>query len=330
MISEILTFLKNKYAEKNVITCKGVRISKTNFQTFNPEFHETSVYAIDGGCSILYDAGTWFIAKIKVGHAEYLKNKAGETSKKYYMAGIFNEDGFSAEFFPKNNLTPTQKEVESWVSDKGLSIDKISDIVSRVMKISEWKYAYELLTKIIDGIVLMDSLLMEDFPHHAKYMRPAVDAAIEKNLMIVGVSKTSRLGTNTGRPLVSYLESIGPESAWAYKIPSKGSSSRMFGVDYAVKFHSMSKHVFRVQFEKNVHEKLSPKKALSLMAFYSKDPEMLGYPFPLYSVDKLVRLGHMEKRDEKWKIIMHEGEYKFLKDCSASDFHGSMDRRTYR
>lgn len=330
MIGEVLAFLKKKCSPQEVITCNGVRISGSGFKEVNPGLNDSRVYAIDGGCSILYDAGTWFIAKIKVGKVEYAENKVGQASKHYYLAGVFDEQGFSVEFFPKNDLTPTHAEVEDWVSEKGLSIDRIPDIVNRVMKISEWKYANELLTKIINGVVVMDSLLMEDFPHHAKYMKKALDAAVNKGLMVVGVSKTSRLTTSSGRPLVSYLNQAGPEKAWAYKIPHQKESPRMYGEDYAVKLHPKSKYVYRVQFEKRMHDSKGFQKPLSVLAYYSKDPEVLGYPFPLYSVDKLVRLGHVEKKEDLWKIMMHEWEYKFLKDRVASDFHRVMDRRAYK
>ncbi len=139
---------------------------------------------------------------------------------------------------------------------------------------------------------------------------------------VVSICKTSRLKTKNGRSLIGYLNEISREihkdKLWYYPL-GEG--------NYIVKFHEKSKFTYKVSTKsENVEE------IFGAIAFYSSDPEILGYPYPLLKVDKIVRLREDEKQFEnnKLKLLAKKNGINLDFDENSMIMHDLLDKRAYR
>ena len=69
-----------------------------------------------------------------------------------------------------------------------------------------------------------------------------------------------------------------------------------------------------------------------VLAYFSRDPEIVGYPYPLIKVDKIARVKEDEKKMENNKIkLMAKKEGLILDyDENAAIMHSLLDKRMYR
>ena len=180
-----------------------------------------------------------------------------------------------------------------------LSKKEIEDLPNEARKLLEIKMLDKIAKEYPNAIVLADG--------HQE--------ARHKN--IVSVCKTSRAKTKSGRSLIGQLNEIGEKKggAWIYKIGEN---------EYVVKFHKASKFAYRVI--------TNDKEILPKIAYYSRDPEIIGYPYPLLKIDKLVRLRDDEKDSEnrKFKLISRKLGLNLEHDEMATLMHKLMDERMYR
>ena len=122
---------------------------------------------------------------------------------------------------------------------------------------------------------------------------------------VVGIAKTTREGTH-GRSFIGLLYSH--PGIWYAKIND---------IIFA-KFHEKAKHIYLV----DGNEEL-----FSYIPYYSNDPEILGYPYPLIRVDKIARIQSDEKRRLNFKIKERLGNLK--DDVLSQDMHSLLDKRMY-
>ena len=164
--------------------------------------------------------------------------------------------------------------------------------IGNIRKYLEWKNAIE------ENIVLLDSRL--------KPIEKWEIELLKKMKNVVGISKTTREGIN-GRSFIGILYSH--PGTWYSKIED---------LTFA-KFHEKARHIYLVDGK----EELFP-----YICYYSNDPEILGYPYPLIRVDKIARIQSDEKRRLNFKIKQKLGKLK--DDILSQDMHSLLDERMYR
>ncbi|MCD6547189.1 MAG: hypothetical protein J7K22_01395 [Nanoarchaeota archaeon] len=140
---------------------------------------------------------------------------------------------------------------------------------------------------------------------------------LKKN--IVGVNKTSRLRAKSGRSLIGLINEFGSKKLkgkmWYYEIGNN---------EYIVKLHPKSKFCYKIT--------ALSKELFGVLAYFSRDPEIVGYPYPLIKVDKIARVKEDEKKMENNKIkLMAKKEGLILDyDENAAIMHSLLDKRMYR
>lgn len=181
--------------------------------------------------------------------------------------------------------------------------NNIDDVQNEVRETLE----KETIKNFKDGIVLADGYFSD---------------INQKN--VIYILKTSRLKTESGRSLLGLLNEIGKkkfrDKMWFYEISNN---------DFVVKFHEKSKFCYRVK--TNWDGDL--KSLFGAIAYYSTDPEILGYPYPLLKIDKIVRLREDERKRESNKIKMmmpNELRVKVESDEKSVIMHDFLDERAYR
>jgi len=271
---------------------KDIDISK--FESFDSINNKKEVFAVDGGSGIIFDGGSLIVAKIKIGVVGYKeKNKIFEKVDEYFMSVIDSKNGRIIKFFPDINIA------------LNLTKKEIEDLPNEARDNIEKIKINELSKKYPDALIL-------------------ADGQRDINLKnVVSICKTSRAKTKSGRSLLGQLNEMSDKKLkgkkWFYKI-SDG--------EYIIKFHELSKFCYRVLLNENTNIK----QALGLIADYSRDPEIIGYPYPLLKVDKIARLRDDEKKfeNQRFKMFAKKIGLKVEYDEMSTLMHKYMDERAYR
>ncbi len=172
----------------------------------------------------------------------------------------------------------------------------IEKLVGEIRKFLEFKKAAEQ-----DSLTLIDNQI--------KVVEGWEEDIISKFKRVVGIPKTTRASIN-GRSIIGVLSKF--PGRWYTKV-----NDQIFA-----KLHENSKYVYKIDL-KNIDEKV-----LGVIAYFSSDPELLGYPYPLLKVDKVARIGNFEKKAlmEKAKALLGE----LSQDLLSQDMHQKLDERAYR
>lgn len=340
-MKDVIRFLSKTKTEDKVPKTtspmyRGAKLTKDNFTKF--EEHESQkyrVFAIDGGSSVLINGGGWILAKVKVGSVGYrMKDRVFENVKEFYIAGIL-ENG---KIKPK--LSP---EVEKFEELK-LKVNDVKEIPNVFRSLLEWQYASELVKQELEtgDILLMDGSLLAQSEEHYNLMKKVARKAVKKGIVIVGITKESGIKTNTGRSALGYLNQKGEENfdneKWFYHpiFKEEGSVEKDLGTNFVAKFHEDSDFCFKTQLEKMFWQDLDEeriKQIFGLIAYYSSDPELLGYPYPLLKVDKIARISNEERSSEvrKAKFMADRLDEDFIEyDEKSNIMHKFMDERAYK
>ncbi len=270
-----------------------INISK--FKTFETLHPNGKVYAIDGGSSIILDCGSMIISKIKISRTCYENGKRvpeNEETKEFFVVAHNTEKGIKEKIFPEIKLKIEKCKLDEVHNEVRKSLERIE------------------IEKLSENISENDVILADGFFEK-----------IESKSNIVFVCKTSRIFSKGGRSLIGYLNEFAEKNfknkKWMYPISEN---------EYVVKFHEKSNFCYKV----NVKKPENIDYLFGSIAFYSSDPEIIGYPYPLLKVDKIARIRHDEKKIENRKI--KHGEFgKILRnDENAAIMHEMLDKRMYR
>ncbi len=169
-------------------------------------------------------------------------------------------------------------------------------LVGEIRKFLEFKKAAEQ-----DSLTLIDNQI--------KVVEGWEEDVISEFKRVVGIPKTTRASIN-GRSVIGLLSKY--PGRWYTRI-----NDQIFA-----KLHENSKYVYKIDL-KNVDESV-----LGIIAYFSSDPELLGYPYPLLKVDKVARISKFEKKAlrEKAKELLGE----LSSDLLSQDMHQKLDERAYR
>jgi len=109
---------------------------------------------------------------------------------------------------------------------------------------------------------------------------------------------------------------------WCYR-PVKGSSN------FVVKLHERARFAYAIgSFN---HTDMSV--VLPVLVFYSRDPGLIGYPYPLLRVDADARISGFEKKleENKLRITCKKEKFDFVDfDTRSTSMHSIMDSQKYR
>ena len=90
--------------------------------------------------------------------------------------------------------------------------------------------AADLLDK--DDIIVLDGSLQASVTGEGYYLDKLYEKGIQKNIIIAGLAKSSRLFTDKGNSIVGLLNELGPDEAWYYhpvaKITNEKHKAEMF------------------------------------------------------------------------------------------------------
>ncbi|MBN1923241.1 MAG: DNA double-strand break repair nuclease NurA [Nanoarchaeota archaeon] len=313
IINHILNVLNSKEAEVALSKeLKGLPLTRNNFTAINGA-RACQVYAVDGGSSVISDGGAWIIAKIKIAVVGYDSEKKNHKTVSNYYASIINKNNYEI------TVTKDDKVVDLTLPD--FNAYEIDEVPSKIMKILEWKTCRDLCNKGKKLFIMMDSPLEAD----NKVEEEVIRHVSESDNTVIGFCKTSRMRTTKGRSLLGVINGLSDKLKSWYYYPLYENEE---GVNtFILKLNKISRFSHKVQMFAKENDFI---KNFEVLAFFARDSETLGYPYPLVKADKIARITNFEKRKE---MNIFERELKktdLINDTYSQSFHAELDKRMYK
>lgn len=181
------------------------------------------------------------------------------------------------------------------VNNKYADVSVIGNIIRRFAELN-------VIKKIDSDYVVLDGSLDINYPYEKEIFVSLINHCLEKNKVIIGLSKTNNFITKEGMPLNYYLLNISKKlekDVFVYYLDKNDLSNILF-----VKLNEKSDYVFRMDLlsellknnnikNNNNYEKIN--EIFFLLKENSKDPIFLGYPYGLIEADMFARISNKEK-----------------------------------
>lgn len=317
IISRVIDSLKQNLEEKGSYvqfsdpSYKPIKIDNANFKEIKDTKSDRKIAFIDGGNAELLKAPNFSLQLIRIYYTIYKENKRISSKKNEFYVLINSENKedniiYKTEFF---GLDKQKLEFDSFdetirQGKHRISISSIGNVIRRFMELETAKNIINELEN--KDIIVIDGDLKASITGETNYLGELYKKAIEKNITLTALSKTSELFTETGNALIPILNQISPSNEWYY-YPLVEINNEAHKVDmHIVKLHKNSKYIFKFEvFNKNRYE---INEILSILKNNSKDPVFLGYPYGLIEADKFARVSNNEKEHLKTTFLAKLGK----------------------
>jgi hypothetical protein len=276
---------------------------------------------VDGGSGVLLKAPNYSVQLNRVYFSMFDGNKRLTPQKSrnrieffsYVFSSIKNIDRkkeifFNVNLWPINEIDkqvlPNSDDLSFNSTDRRITEGNQRPDLARVSSIArrfaEWKLATAVVKNElhIGDMLVIDGSLQEAFQNETKYTRKLHQLCKSKGVILCGLSKTSRLYTDSGISLLGAVKEISnlvTFDTWFIKIGTQKKDDR--GIILVVKLHPNSQFVFRFEILREQLEKMTPEELnslLSALVLNSSDMSMIGYPYGLIDADTYSRVKFSE------------------------------------
>jgi len=285
----------------------------------------SKIAAIDGGSTKIANGYSFYTGAYRYGYVVFDSNGlikedisplAIET-----ISAVNSDEKFSKLYFKILKKLPEE-------------LPKFQTTLDHLRTLKEWTLAEKLIDELNKGdILLMDGSLRSSPALPDILLERICKKAAEKKINLVGVTKTSTLYWGKHSLLIPMIHKIGenfhPDKKWfclLSNLKEKTLNMRWFGTIYVAKLFPASKFVFRVDI--NRFDPTSPKKIMETLAVISRDPNYMGYPYPLAAIHNRVRIDPYEKEDLHYRLqglALKEGVKIEEWETLFSNFHELLD-----
>ncbi len=296
----------------------AAKLDRKNFYGIADKPAGKKIAFIDGGNAELMDAANFSLQMIRIYYTIYQNNKRIKSNKQefYVLVAAKNKDGkiiYQIETF--NTTMKIEHEFDSLDNTLtgGGHRAEPSKIAEAIRKFAELKVAAEMTHELGEGdAIVRDGDLDCCITHEKEYLDMLKEKASKKGIMVCGMSKTTRIITDTGSSVVAALSAMAPEGEWVYPaLPN---------ISFA-KLHKGANHIFRL----DVFDYAHLEKILPLLKENSRDPCFLGYPYGLIEADRFARITNKEKEEMKL-VFMSKGGNRFRSFVASMDAHDNLNK----
>ena len=216
----------------------------------------------------------------------------------------------------------------------------IRRVAETTRKFAEWKLAGLVAEHELDegDVVIRDGTLQTSVTNERIYSNEAMNYTLKNKVVLLGLAKTSSLFTSTGFPLFAAIAELAEESdskndSWYYHPIVDINQPDHRAEMYAVKLHSNSEYVFRLEFLKDqakMMNKIEIEKYIFSLAEGANDASFPGYPYGLIDADRFARVSVNEAYTQNLQFFSctnGSGVLKRLKGClKMSDAHEILNK----
>lgn len=297
-------------------------IKPSEFVEIRHNPHPRTVAFVDGGQGPLDEAPNYIItlnrvycslfcgeqrvqprSNHRIQFLSYVMATAGDAQKDIrYSTRLFAYDAHDMD------ILPSESDMASVVQNTTILRD--SKINSPARRFAEWSLAARIVDEELDrgDILVMDGSLQTEFKNETQYSNRLYDMAVSKDVIICGLSKTSRLLTESGDSLISRISHIAkkvPFGTWYVKVADMISADDR-GVTLAIKLHPTSKFVYRFEILREQFAQMSAddiNSILGSLAANSQDMAMPGYPYGAIDADRFAQVRMEETRTYRAMLL---------------------------
>jgi hypothetical protein len=302
----LIPFLSERLQKKGSAILVGsherIPLKAESFQKITPAIGQNLVFIDGGNGEIVKGANvsvqfarlyaTWYENNVRVSRELrelYIAVLACQKGLDLgFEATVFSVDGNEMSKFSFDAFDPA-------LSYAGRRADP-QTIANHVRKLLEIRFAEEICGSF-SGILVRDGDLEARGEVMEEALRLLRTTAQRRGVVVLGLSKTSTLCTDSGNSAIAVLHGIAPEGAWSY----------FAGGNVAfVRLHQGSEYVFRCDVFQHDREVLP--KAWAALAAISADPSFLGYPYGLIDADKFAQVTKEETGQLRARFALQSGE----------------------
>lgn len=250
------------------------------------------------------------------------------------------QEEFSRYLPSEEDLSFNSMDLEVRMGRNRASISKVASIARRF---AEWSFTEKVVEEELDAgdVVVRDGTLQAAFDRETSYIDSCLEASKKKQATFTGLSKTSRIYTNTGLSLLGAVQQLAEERdveypTWYYhpvaEVASKEWMRRHRAEIFLVKLNPDAQRVFRFEIFKDQARELlreGVEELLSSLAANSRDIGFAGYPYGLLDADVNARVSQQDAKTYRAMVlseISRQGKWEnFARHIRASDAHQVLD-----
>jgi len=304
LVKNNISNIKDNHIQFSDPNYKPFNFDKNNFTEIKKSDSKNKIAFIDGGSSEIIKSSNFSLNLIRIYYTIYKENKRITSKKHDFYVFVHakekdNEIFYDCEFIGGNeNFIPDKDDLFLSSLDETIkqgitraSISNVSNVIRRFSEIKTASIVARLLEK--DDIIVLDGSLQCTFTNEKKYFEELYKKAMEKNIIICGLSKTTTLMTDRGNSIANALNKFNIQGKWIY-YPIVEIKSNEHKADMAfVKLHEKSKYVFRLEIYKEQKQHIND--VINLISNNCKDAVFVGYPYGLIEADRNARISNQEK-----------------------------------
>ena len=324
---------KEKFIKLPYENYKGIEISSKNFHEIKcldrNKIDKNKIAFIDGGNAEILKASNFSLQFVRIYYTIYEDNKRVK-NKKYEFYLLVNSFEKDEKIFYKTTLFGDKiiegAEFDSF--DKTLTqginrcdISFIGNVARRFSELSIAKKLVEVLDK--NDLIVLDGSLEAKYTNEKRILDEIYDNALDKGIILGGLSKTCELFTDRGGSALGALSRIQPKNEWYYH--PIGNHNQKHDLVF-VKLNEKSRYIFRFDILKKQVDDLD--RVLRLLKLNSGDPVFIGYPYGLIEADRFARVSNKELELLKTKFMIKAGKNwnKINNLLKTKDSHNVLDR----
>lgn len=313
LVEELGAHLANREHSDIVLDSGGgerYSITPSGFSEIRPVSPVRRVAFVDGGHGLL-DESPSFLVTLNRTYCSIFRGSKRISPRStnriqlcaYVISDIRTEGGkkrinYRTRLFAGNEAAgclPREADLSSQIERS--SVMDGSRLESLVRRFSEWSLARHVVENELESgdVIVMDGSLQTAFKNEIKYANGLYEAAMQKGVVVCGLSKTSRLITDSGDPLLARIAEIAEEApfeTWYAKV-ADGVTPDDRGFMLAVRLHEKSRYVFRFEILREQFRQMDSEEINAILyslAANSNDVAMLGYPYGAIDADRFAQV----------------------------------------
>lgn len=324
---------KGEYVQFNDPRYKPIKITKDNFHEIKDTTEKRKIAFIDGGNAEILKAPNFSLQLIRVYYSIYQQKRINSKKQEFYiLINAVNQENniiYKTQFFGLNKDELKFDSFDETIRQgkHRVSVSSVGNVIRRFIELETSKKIINELDK--NDIILIDGDLKASITNEIDYLNELYEKAIEKNIIICAISKTSELFTEKGNALIPILNEISPEKEWYYyRLVEINNKNHKVDI-YIIKLNKSSKYTFK--FEIFNETKYNIDQILPIIKNNSTDPIFLGYPYGLIEADKLARISNKEKAYLKTIFLTKLGRNneKIAQYLNTLNTHNMLDSLSY-
>jgi hypothetical protein len=294
---------------KNYIS---IPVSSNNFYSIERKMSKKRFAFLDGGNQNIFSEPNVSVDVIRIYFCIFEEDKKIKSKKYDFLTVTTSEENekneivYKSEIICENELKNKIDFCSALLFDpkdetlkNGFFDAKITEIASKIRRYLELFLAKEVIENHLERFetIILDGTLQQTIVNEKLFIDKLKKASEEKKVLVVLASKTTNVHTNSGMNYDELLNTNAKEIKMHRFVYYPGfiiNSQSHDAEIYFAKLHEKSNIILRFELFKKDSANIDIIKLFSQIAFFAKDPVILGYPYGLVDADKFARITNQE------------------------------------